>query len=575
MAWLRALFLSLGIALFTWLGFTYFPGHTYLQSDTQIYLPMLERIEDPGFLARDIVATRPHISYTIYDEATLSLRRITHWDFEKTLVVQQLITRAAAMLGVYLLATSVGAPPVFAFLIAAFMNLGASLLGPAILLVEYEPVPRGFAFGFVLLAWGLLSQRKILLAGMAGGLALLYHPPTAVPFWGMALLAFLFDREARKRWKPLLLSFVIACLLLANLAQLQPNVVESQNLFGRLSERMVQLQHFRTRYCWVSLWAGRDIWHYLVICLCSFWAASRFWPQIKHEIRWFFIGLPLGGIFSVPFSYVLLEHFRLALVPQVQPARALLFTVATAQIASGIAAVKAATKKRLGESVAWFLLVVALPLNVRVLDLFALRDRLAWQTFVIWIGLAVLSTVLVFFCNRNWLRWLSLAVPTLALVALPIGARVQTYPKINKQPVAELALWAKQNTWGSSMFLFPDAGHQPFPGIFRALSERALYVDWKSGGQVNYFESFGEEWYPRFVQTMEGSFSAGRLEDMLALPIDYYVLQREHALAGTRPVFANNEYVVYDAQDLRNASAALRLSSPPARVRKRPRSPRR
>ena len=33
------------------------------------------------------------------------------------------------------------------------------------------------------------------------------------------------------------------------------------------------------------------------------------------------------------------------------------------------------------------------------------------------------------------------------------------------------------------MFLFPDVGHDLYPGIFRALSERALYVDWKSGGQ--------------------------------------------------------------------------------------------
>ena len=46
MALLRALLVCLGIAAFTWLGFRVFPGHTYLQSDTQIYLPMLERLED-------------------------------------------------------------------------------------------------------------------------------------------------------------------------------------------------------------------------------------------------------------------------------------------------------------------------------------------------------------------------------------------------------------------------------------------------------------------------------------------------------------------------------------------------
>ena len=52
-----------------------FPGHTYLHSATQIYLPMLERMDSPGYLSRDLVATNPNVSYTIYDEVTLFLHR--------------------------------------------------------------------------------------------------------------------------------------------------------------------------------------------------------------------------------------------------------------------------------------------------------------------------------------------------------------------------------------------------------------------------------------------------------------------------------------------------------------------
>jgi hypothetical protein len=561
MPFLRALFVCLGIGLFTWLGFNYFPGHTYLQSDTQIYVPMIERLDSPGFLARDIVATRPHISFTIYDEATLAIHRVLKFDFEKALVLQQLLYRAAAMLGVYLIAIAAGALPAYAFLVSAFVNLGASLLGPAVLLVEYEPVPRGFAFGLVLLALGLLAHKQILLAGLAGGLALLYQPPTALPFWGIAFLAFICDRKIRNQWKPLLLTFLIACLLLANLAQLQPEVVESQNFLGRLTQRMVELQHFRTRYSWVSLWAPRDIWSYLGISICAFWATSRFWSSLKREMRWFFIGLPLGGVLSVPLSYLLLEHWRLAIIPQYQPARALLFTVAIGSIACGIASVKAAVAKRVVEAAGWFLVVIAIPLNVRVFDLFALKDRLAFQVFGVWIGLAVLTALLTTFLNRNWMRWTALAAPALAVFALPGLAHVETFPKLDKKPVTELAAWAKENTWGSSMFLFPDAGHEPFPGIFRALSERALWVDWKSGGQVNYFQSFADEWFPRFEQTMDGKFTAERLEGMLSLPIDYYVLDRKHSLAGVKPVYENRDYVVYDAQALRNSSTSLRLGT--------------
>jgi hypothetical protein len=65
------------IALLTY----YFPGHTYLHQDTQIYVPMFERIWDPSVLAKDLSATRPHTTFTIYDETALALRYLTGQSF--------------------------------------------------------------------------------------------------------------------------------------------------------------------------------------------------------------------------------------------------------------------------------------------------------------------------------------------------------------------------------------------------------------------------------------------------------------------------------------------------------------
>ena len=404
-------------------------------------------------------------------------------------------------------------------------------------------------------------REQALLSGLAAGIAFLYQPPTAAPFWGIVFLAFIFDREVRRRWKPLLVTFCIACLLLANLAQLQPEVVDSQNFFGRLSERLIELQHFRTRYSWVSLWAPKDIWSYLGIWICGLWAAARIAPLVRRELHWFVIGLPLFGILSVPLSYLLLEKWAFAIIPQFQPARALLYTVVISSILCAIAGARAGMNKKLLEAGAWYLVVIAIPLNVRIFDLFRLSDRIALQAFGVWVGLAALAAVLTHVARRSWMRPAALAVPVLAVFALPGPAHVETFPKIDKAPVTELARWAANNTWGSAMFLFPDAGHALYPGIFRALSERALYVDWKSGGQVNYFESLADEWYSRFEQTVDGKFTAARLENMLSLPIDYYVLERRHALVGVKPVFENEQFIVYDAQDLRNSSTSLRLGT--------------
>src|SRR3982751_807740 len=138
------------------LGFFQFPGHTILQSDTQIYLPIIERLWDPSALSRDLVAANPHVSYTIYDEATLLLHAITRAGFENALIAQQLIYRTLGIWGLYLIATALGLSVRMALLFTALLSLGATISGPAVLIVEYEPVPRGFAVPLLILSLGLM-----------------------------------------------------------------------------------------------------------------------------------------------------------------------------------------------------------------------------------------------------------------------------------------------------------------------------------------------------------------------------------------------------------------------------------
>lgn len=495
----RALLLLVTIAAVTWLEFQVFPGHTYLRCDTQIFLPILERLDAPGYLSRDLVATHPHVTYTIYDELTLFLHEAAALDFRTALTLQQIFCRFAGVLGVFLLVLGIGLTDVSALLIAALVNLGAMLVGPDVFITDPEPTPHAFAFGLVLLAIGFLTREKPLLAGLMGGLALLYHVPTAAPFWAVLLIAFIFDKNLRKLLRPALSILVVFALLLANLAQLQPGVVEPQPLFARISNQLAALQQFRTSYVWVSLWAGRQIWLYLAIWACCVWATTRIWPTLNRQLRWFFVLLPLFGILSVPASDLLLEHLRWSLIPALQPARTLAYTVVFASISCGAAGMQAARKRWAREAVLWFAIVLVLALS----SAFAMRKQ---------------STV-------------------------------------NGAAVAQLADWAERNTWGSSMFLFPDAERALYPGIFRALSRRALWVDWKSGAQMRYFESVGLEWWERWQDTMQPGFSPQRLQAMLSLPIDYFVLQRPHKLANVRPAFQNREFAVYDATDLRNAGA--------------------
>ena len=60
------------IVILALLSFFQFPGHTWLQQDSQIYTPILEHLRDPSVLAKDMLVERPHVSFTVYDEVALA-----------------------------------------------------------------------------------------------------------------------------------------------------------------------------------------------------------------------------------------------------------------------------------------------------------------------------------------------------------------------------------------------------------------------------------------------------------------------------------------------------------------------
>ena len=107
----------------------------------------------------DLVAQFPHVSFTIYDEVLFALRYITRLGFEPLLLVQEFVYRAIGIFGLYLLATGLGLARRFALLVAALVSLGATVNGPAVLAVEYEPVPRGFALPFVMMTRAMRMRR--------------------------------------------------------------------------------------------------------------------------------------------------------------------------------------------------------------------------------------------------------------------------------------------------------------------------------------------------------------------------------------------------------------------------------
>ena len=170
----RAIGVAAALVLLLLGGFFYFPGHTYLHSDTQIYMPNPRPAGGPTLYGDDPVALRPHVSYTIYDEAALILRRATGLEFCRRSNSSNCY-RFAGLAGAFLLGRACGLAAPWAVLFASFFGLGATIVGPAVLVAEYEPVPRGFAVPLLMLGYRLAAQERWLWAGMAVGWAILYH----------------------------------------------------------------------------------------------------------------------------------------------------------------------------------------------------------------------------------------------------------------------------------------------------------------------------------------------------------------------------------------------------------------
>lgn len=530
------------LVLLTLGGFFFFPGHTFLQADSQIYLPILEHLWDPSVLARDPVAARPHVSYTIYDEIALLLRRLTGLPFQPGLQAQQILYRAFGLWGMFLIGRAMGLSWRLALILTAVFGLGATVSGPAVLTFEYEPTPRSFAVPLVVLAIGLAAHARWAAAGVACGLAYLYHPPTTVPF--LAVLApYTLWRRQWRAWPPLLAAVLLGLFF----SRFQLGESEPQSFFSTIDPALETMQRLRGAYNWVSLWPAQFIRHYeflFLVCLAGFF---RLRSRLPDPLRFFLLLLPIYGIVSVAASWFLLEGMKWAFIPQFQPARGVLWVTAAAIVLSTAAGLYAARERRLPEAMLWLTLVFCIPQQADVLQLVFpdVRDPLQLSRFLIAAALAA--------CAAAAARWHSAAACAAVLILpfylIPTIGKVRNYPPLHHPEVYEVADWARANTSKDDLFVFPDAGRELYPGLFRVHGLRPLYVDWKGGGQVNLLRGFAYQWWDRWQKAGGEVYDPAKLNRLRAYGIEYVVLKQAHRVAARTPAFENSRYVVYRTWD--------------------------
>ncbi len=508
---MRRALVILGLLACAYFEFTVYPGHTFLSGESQVFAPMLERLRFPGLLSRDLVATHPILRYTVYDEATLLLERAAHLDLGQALAAQQFAARFGQLLGVYLIASSAAVPAVASILIAAAAGVGIALPGVIAFTSHSEPVPYATALGFLVLSAGLAAREKVLLSGVFAGVALLYSVPLAVPFWLCLLAPPLLKRNLRPALRTLFTIFAVFALLLANLAQLQPGAPVPNSLVSRISPAWLEQLQTRTPAALVWTWASQEIWLYSAIVIAGLCAMFRLRFHFSRMARWLLLTLFTTALLSVPFMWIVQLALPLSFWMRVDLTRILLLAVLMCFTLSGIAAFDAWKRHLWQEMAAWSMAVIALLLTPFLIPPQAGDDSSA-----------------AFFSVSS---------------------------------VTGLSRWARDNTWGGSMFLFAGAGRHADAGRFRALSLRSVYVDWQGGELTRHFEDFAVEWAKRWQRANAGTSVAAQIRGLLPESIDYYVIAQGESFAGVAPVYSNRELAVYDARDLKSARGWIKRSN--------------
>ncbi len=267
------------------------------------------------------------------------------------------------------------------------------------------------------------------------------------------------------------------------------------------------------------------------------------------DLRAFLAGLPLLGMLSIPASYLLLEVLGSPLVPGAQPTRALLFVTAVAGVLSSVAAIHAAQAGRRFEAFLWFLPAFIIPTGNAIQQILLpdLTNPLVRRRLLLAVLLAACAALVAWAdaTRRAWRLPAWGALVLLPLLLYPGYGKVENYPQLHSREIDELAEWARTSTARDAVFLFPDAGRGLYPGIFRARALRAVYVDWKSGGQGNYMQDIASEWWTRWWAVMAPKYRPGNPERYRGYGVDYVVVKKEHRTAQRQTVFENPSFVAY------------------------------
>lgn len=509
------------------------PGrYSVLQRDTQIYLPLVRNHSAPNVLDNDPLVRTYHLSVSVYPLFLHPFRagidRPTALGYLKGLWV---LLAWVQLFGLYLVGRAFVPGRVEALIVASIVGVGQMFPGPRLFLFEPEFIPRGCAMSLVCLTLGALATGRFKLGLTSTAIALLFHPIGAVP----GLVSLAFDKTMRslfRSYSRVALGLAIVSITL----MIGCRLVSHSGPF--VDPQWAAIISARTPYVLVSYWRPLWIVEVFVCGASAMWAyGSRKRGPDDSNLSALPIPIMLG-LLALPASYLMLETCHLSLALTAQPLRLSTWPLLAFTVALAVFGTLSAVRGDILQSVLVLCVRYYLAAEGTFLGgggglndaLNSLKDAIVVAALIAtcicasrMVGRPKLAVAGVLSINLVYMYW----VPLKFMPAYGIG-----------QTTIALAHWAGSHTKPCSVFAFPDSAETAVPGQFRALSDRAVFVDFLSGGQINYSRAFATTWDDRW----RWERASHGLKEYAERGVDYVVYASRRNFQAV-PIYENGFYV--------------------------------
>lgn len=302
-----------------------FPGYNVGIQDHKIYIPLIEKIYNPSLFHKDLLMFEDYsfLGYSLYGNLIVFLIKYLHVDIYIVLFFLSIIARFLFCYALYEVVLFFTKDKKFSLAAPIFIISGLTVYGTATITFDSLLLPRTIGLSLSMLFLAFFLKRKVFFSAIILGLAVLFHPTTALIFL-LYMYAELFFLWRHKKFKLKQAFFaLIPVIFFIAMRHFAPGM--NFDYFLKIIPQFEHVLRFGVPYLFITSWNIYSCLWFIPTFVFFFAAAkSNTSNSINIEKRQhisIFLVLPL---FLTIFSFVAVDIFKMYFISILQLSRSLI-----------------------------------------------------------------------------------------------------------------------------------------------------------------------------------------------------------------------------------------------------------